>query len=424
MADDKPIIVVKKKGGHGGHHGGAWKIAYADFVTAMMAFFMVMWLVNSASVNTRESIASYFRKPGIFHEGSGTPLLLGGAGILEDAFAPPPPEDKRRKDKSVQISAEKRVSGESDKDLDKRYTEDGNKEPQKGKGPDAVLGLNSDKSNLEEVKRSIEIKRLAEEAKSQLLQKLAATPSLLQLLGKVEYKIEPDGLTIEIMDTDKTSMFQSGSAIIRPEAREAFARVTEVVKAFPNKLEITGHTDGKPFPSRTGGYTNWELSADRANSARRLIETLGFPAKQIGSVVGKSSQELKNTADPLAPGNRRITLKMKIDPNDPSLTAPAEDKKKLDDLFTAPPDGIGTAAPTPPPAPGTTPGAEPPTPTPTVTPTYTPTERPTPRQAADRKGVIRLPDEPVPTANPDFMEKDKIFKDKPVIGPGELFSGT
>ena len=89
MADDKPIIVIKKKGGHGGHHGGAWKVAYADFVTAMMAFFMVMWLVNSAETKTKKAIASYFRRPGLFESGSGTPLLIGGSGMLPEAFAPP-----------------------------------------------------------------------------------------------------------------------------------------------------------------------------------------------------------------------------------------------------------------------------------------------------------------------------------------------
>lgn len=417
MADDKPIIVVKKKGGHGGHHGGAWKIAYADFVTAMMAFFMVMWLVNSASVNTRESIASYFRKPGIFHEGSGTPLQLGGAGILEDAFAPPQPDDKKKKQKATTISSEKKRSGETDKDLDKKYTQEGSKEPQKGKGPDQIAGLNSDKKDLEQVKKTIEIKRIAEEAKTKLMEQMAKSPALQQLLGKVEYKVEPDGLTIEIMDTEKTSMFQSGSAIIRPEARPAFAKVTDVLKAFPNRLEITGHTDAKPFPSRTGGYTNWELSADRSNAARRLIESMGFPAAQIGSVVGKASQELKNTADPTAPGNRRITLKMKIDPAEVAATPNADDQRRLDDLFAGPPTGLGTAVPT------TAPGTPMPDPTPTITPTPEPPPVTTRRQAADRSGIIRLPEGPIPTANPDFMEEDKIFKDKPVVGPGELFSG-
>ena len=95
MANEKPVIVIKKKkGGHGGHHGGAWKIAYADFVTAMMCFFLCMWLINTASVVTRENIASYFRKPSLFNEGTGMPLLLGGAGILTDAYVPPKPVDK------------------------------------------------------------------------------------------------------------------------------------------------------------------------------------------------------------------------------------------------------------------------------------------------------------------------------------------
>jgi flagellar motor protein MotB len=120
MADDKPIIVIKKKGGHGGHHGGAWKVAYADFVTAMMAFFMVMWLVNSASEPTRQNIASYFRKPGLFASGSGTPLQIGGAGFLEDA-APPRPDEKK-KGSGMSATREKKKSGTDDDDLEKRVT--------------------------------------------------------------------------------------------------------------------------------------------------------------------------------------------------------------------------------------------------------------------------------------------------------------
>jgi chemotaxis protein MotB len=422
MADDKPIIVVKKKGGHGGHHGGAWKIAYADFVTAMMAFFMVMWLVNSASVTTRQSIASYFRKPGIFTEGSGTPLLLGGSGILEDAFVPPKPEDKKVKVKQMTQDPQRKMSGESDRDLDKRYMQEGRVEPQRGKGPTEVLGLNSDKKQLEEVKREIKIRQVAEEAQKSLQKVLTQMPEISKLLGKVDLKVEADGLKIEIMDTDKVSMFDSGSPRIRKEAEAAFAKVTEIIKKYPNNLEISGHTDATPFPSRSGGYTNWELSADRANAARRLIESQGFPGKQIVSVIGKAATEPKLPEAPNDPPNRRITLKMKIDLDKPFPGAgPGESTKPLEDLLSPPPGQQSIAISTP--EPGSTPY---PTPTPTETPTSTPTSPPAAAvhiKGAEPTDRIKLPDGPPITANPDYMPDDKIFNKSPVLGPAELYSG-
>ena len=284
MANEKPVIVIKKKkGGHGGHHGGAWKIAYADFVTAMMCFFLCMWLINTASVVTRENIASYFRKPSLFNEGTGMPLLLGGAGILTDAYVPPKPVDKRPSQKLTQDPAQK-LFGESDIDRDKHYVLEGRLEPKPHKGPDTVTGLNSDKLVAEENRRQIKLRQIAEineKVQNELKKIIATNPELAKALGKVEFKSEEDGLKIEIMDTERSSMFDSGSARIRKEAEEAFRQVTDIIKHYPNTLDVMGHTDAKPFPSRTGGYTNWELSADRANSARRLIESQGYPAQNI-----------------------------------------------------------------------------------------------------------------------------------------------
>lgn len=414
MADDKPIIVVKKKGGHGGHHGGAWKIAYADFVTAMMAFFMVMWLVNSASSPTKDSIASYFRKPRLFTEGSGTPLLIGGAGILTDAYVPPRPEDKKRRiQKGMDQNPKPLITGESSRDLDRRYIQEGNEEPVKSVGPDKRLGLNSeltqnrDISNEINIMRPSVIKEHAQNLAKQISEMMDKTPQITELLGQLEFKIEADGLKIEIMDTDKVSMFDSGSSRIRREAEDAFAKVAEIIKSVPNTLEVTGHTDAKPFPSRTGGYTNWELSADRANAARRLLEAKGILPEKIASVIGKAATEPKTPEEPLNARNRRITLKMKFDEKQ---LLDKGGNEALNNLLGNPKREENPATPTP---------------TPTEEPTPVPEEKipgakatPTPR--GDR---IRLPDGPPITANPDFMPKDKIFNNNPVIGPAELFSG-
>jgi chemotaxis protein MotB len=181
-----------------------------------------------------------------------------------------------------------------------------------------------------------------------------------------------------------------------------------------------GHTDAKPFPSRTGGYTNWELSADRANSARRLIESQGYPPQNIASVVGKASSEPKLPETPLAPSNRRITLKVKFEPETAAdALTPSKGIEELKQLLGPPPGQTEMPEPTPDPnAPVT-----PPTPTPTATPTPTPTMTPTKAPVTTRNGRIVLPEGTPITANPDYMPKDKIFGNSPVLGTRELYSG-
>jgi chemotaxis protein MotB len=408
--DDKPVIIIKK-GGHGGHHGGAWKIAYADFVTAMMCFFLCMWLISTASITTRQSIASYFRKPAVFTEGSGMPLLLGGQGILDDAFTPPRPEDKRKL-KNPSDDPSRRLFGETDVDQDKHYERDGRLPPKKNRGPDQITGLNSDKKNAEESRREIRLRMIAESIKIELNKIIKSNSQLANILGKIEASVEADGLKIEIMDTDRYSMFDSGSARIKRDAEAAFQQVTDVIKKYPNTVEIFGHTDATPFPSRAGGYTNWELSADRANAARRLIQSQGLPTQQITSVIGKASSELKVPDSPLAPANRRITLKLKfnwqgdIEPND-AKTSP-EGLRKLfapEVSEQEPEEPIAAANIVTPPA------LE-------VEPSKTPI--PIPTTSDSRTGRIKLPDGPIIEENPEYMPQDKIFGNNPVLGAREL----
>ncbi|MBX7144305.1 MAG: OmpA family protein [Oligoflexia bacterium] len=326
MADDKPIIIIKKKGGHGGHHGGAWKVAYADFVTAMMAFFMVMWLVNTAEETTKQNIASYFRRPGLFHSGSGTPLLIGEAGILRDAYVPPHKSDtKKQGGKDQDTALPKNTGTDEQKDSKRKVTIKGEQGKSGGqKDAEGKQGLLKDSApaqgELSEKKPPAGgIEELAQNEKQMLGQiadeikkQIAGSKELQDLLGMVDVKIDADGLNIEIMDTEKVSMFASGSARINPEARDAFAKLASIIKNLPNEIDIVGHTDSKPFSSRPGAYSNWELSADRAQAARRLLEEEGVVADRIRSVVGRSDKEPRIEADPLAAANRRITLKMRF----------------------------------------------------------------------------------------------------------------
>lgn len=328
MADDKPIIIIKKKGGHGGHHGGAWKVAYADFVTAMMAFFMVMWLVNSADVTTRENIASYFRRPGIFSQGSGTPLMIGQSGILEDAFVPA--KDGKDNSKSGDMTDQvKKFAGMGDTVSKKKKKKEDSKpkelvlptaipvtplptpkETPKARGtpqPTPQYGLGPAEKAMQMEKQAME--NMAEEIRRQI----AGSPELSKLLGIVDVKIEGDGLKIEIMDSANSSMFSSGSARILPEAQLAFSKIGAILAKVPNKMDIYGHTDSTQFGSRPGGYSNWELSADRANAARRILEGQGIASDRFLSVVGRADRELKYPETPNAESNRRISLKVRFD---------------------------------------------------------------------------------------------------------------
>lgn len=321
MAEEKAIIIVKKKGGHGGHHGGAWKVAYADFVTAMMAFFMVMWLLNSAETQQREAIASYFRKPGLFETGSGTPLMMGGSGILPDGFAPNLATPERKFVSGMNQTPLTKRSGEEDAikksqtrpkgEAGKGVIQDGEKETsgfglketsQKGKGK----GKSPYVAAMEKVKQDLA---------GQIKKQLAGIPELSKLLGSVDIKIEADGINIEIMDSEKQSMFEVASSTINPLAKAAFFQIAEVLKKVPNQIDIAGHTDGRPFRGGVRGFSNWELSSERANAARRLMEEAGIPRERISSVLGRADRELKVPEDPLSEKNRRISLKVRFPQN-------------------------------------------------------------------------------------------------------------
>lgn len=314
--DGKTIIIIKKVSGHGGHHGGAWKVAYADFVTAMMALFMVLWLVNSAAEPTRQRIASYFRKPGIFQKGSGTPMEMGGGGILPDAFSPP-------SDGNAQILASEKiydVEAQSGRVRDLYDPGDGSKENRYAPKVDGKTGTGVDNTNVFEKKGPSEFDSKAEESKLQELkteiekaiEESKSAESKEGALGDIEIKIDQRGLVIEIMDTDKVSMFSSGQAVILPEAEKKLSEIANILHKVSNPIDIEGHTDAKPFKgSNSIRYDNWNLSTDRANAARRVLESSGFKRGQIARVVGYADERLKDTVNPLSSANRRITISMR-----------------------------------------------------------------------------------------------------------------
>jgi chemotaxis protein MotB len=233
MPTKQPIIVIKKKSGHGGHHGGAWKVAYADFVTAMMALFIVLWLLNS-SVKVKKAVAGYFNDPKSSMKDSGT--------------------SKTGDDDAVPV----------------------------------------DKQNVQKLKEQIE-KAIKEQS------------NLDKLAKQIEITITPEGLRIELIEDKKGTFFQSGSAKLSDSGQELLGMLAGQLKPLPNHLLLEGHTDAQPYAS-DNGYTNWELSADRANSARRLLQQDGVGQQQISQVRGYADQLLRVKSDPMDPTNRRISL--------------------------------------------------------------------------------------------------------------------
>jgi chemotaxis protein MotB len=312
--DGKTIIIIKKVSGHGVHHGGAWKVAYADFVTAMMALFMVLWLVNSAAEPTRERIASYFRKPGIFQKGSGNPMEMGGGGILPDVFAPPA-------DGTSQIQVSDRIymvdaaSGRVRELYDEGQGSKEHRYAPKVQGDDA-RGLTDEElyTKKEDIIKESDIERTKlEQLKTEIvkaIEQAGAQDTVDGVLGDVEIKIDNRGLVIEIMDTEKSSMFHSGQAVILGDAERKLLEIANILKTVPNPIDIEGHTDAKPFRG-TRNYDNWNLSTDRANAARRVLEKAGLEKGQIARVVGYAAERPRDLDNPLNPANRRITISMR-----------------------------------------------------------------------------------------------------------------
>jgi chemotaxis protein MotB len=284
----QPIVVIKKKGGHGGHHGGAWKVAYADFVTAMMALFIVLWLM-SQNEQVKKAVAGYFNDP------KGTASLLGttlsGVG---DGNTPVPEQNKQQ---------------------------------------------------LQQLKEKLE-------------KQIQARKDLEKLSKQIEITITPEGLRIELLEDKDGTFYQSGSANLSLNGQELLALLATELKTLPNQLLIEGHTDAAKYSSDTN-YSNWELSADRANAARRLLQQDGVRPDQVTQVRGFADQMLRVKSNPYDPSNRRITILVK---NVDSIPQPQLAHARVVDGAPPAPPKMPTVSVKPTPAPA------PPAPTPLAKP--------------------------------------------------------
>jgi chemotaxis protein MotB len=267
----QPIIVKRiKKGGHAAH-GGAWKIAYADFVTAMMAFFLLMWLLGSTTEGDKKGIADYFASPMKV-------ALAGGAGSGDASHVVKGGgEDLTRSNGQIKRG-----------DVD---------------APKRAINL----AALKAEQRRAEAARLTE-IKNTIEQKIQASERLRALSSQLRLDMTRDGLRIQIVDEQNRPMFASGSAVVQPYMRELLQAIGSILTEVPNLLTLEGHTDANPFQGGERGYSNWELSADRANASRRELMAGGLAENRVLRVQGLASSQPFDRADAASPANRRISI--------------------------------------------------------------------------------------------------------------------
>jgi chemotaxis protein MotB len=313
--DNKPLIIKKvKKVGGGGGHGGAWKVAYADFVTAMMAFFLLLWLLNATTEDQKRGIADYFSPtPGEMRATTGGSGFFRGDALTSEGpqIAIPIPT----------MSFEERT----EEGGEEQETEDQiDAEPEPSPPAADTQEADTEEAETEEAERMLAEReeRQFAEAEETLRQAIQDVPELRQLAESLIIDRTPEGLRIQIVDQEKYAMFPRGSAMMHDTARKLMARVTRVVQTLPQKISVTGHTDATPYVS-DGGYDNWDLSTDRANSSRRALVEAGLSAERVVHVTGKADQEPLVADDPTSPRNRRISIVLLREQKTP-LTPPGE----------------------------------------------------------------------------------------------------
>ncbi len=245
----QPVVIIKRqKRSHQGSHGGAWKVAYADFVTAMMAFFLVMWLVGQSPA-VKAAVSSYFKDPGVFERSKDGGLLDGGRGVAA--------------------------------------------------GGSAASATNAAVAAHE--------RQILEETARRIREVLEGSKDFQALKKLVDLTVTSEGLRIELSESNQTGFFDTGSAKLRPSGADVVAAIAAQLGKLPNAVVLEGHTDSRPYTAQ-GGYNNWDLSVDRANAARRVMETHGLRVHQVKEVRGYADTRLRIPTDILNPRNRRVSI--------------------------------------------------------------------------------------------------------------------
>ncbi|MEG0045103.1 MAG: flagellar motor protein MotB [Comamonas sp.] len=275
MATEKklqPIIIKRVKKAAHGAHGGAWKIAYADFMTAMMAFFLLMWLLGSTAKGDLQGIAAYFNSPlkvsmaGGDGSGNSSSIIPGGGNDLAKVHG-----QIRRSD--------------ADENNDRRKTD----------------------STARQVRAQQDAQRI-KSLRAKIDAMISSNATLNEYKSQIRIDVTPDGLQIQIVDEQNRPMFDSGSAILKPYMRDILREVGAAMGGVENRISLAGHTDAAPYGNGQRGYSNWELSSDRANASRRELVSAGMPDDKLARVVGLAASDLLHQDNPRAPQNRRITI--------------------------------------------------------------------------------------------------------------------
>ncbi len=269
----QPIIIKRVKKTAHAHHGGAWKIAYADFVTAMMAFFLLMWLLGSTAKGDLQGIASYFQSPLKVE-------MAGGSGA----------------------GASSSIVTGGGKDLTRTVGE--------VKRSDGSKGKNSAPLNVEDAKReqAKQDARRMNELRAKMEALIAGNPKLREFRSQIKMQVTIDGLEIQIVDDKNRPMFDTGSSLVKPQMRDILHEIGSALNGIENKVSLAGHTDATPYGNGDRGYGNWELSADRANASRRELVASGMPDDKLVRVVGLAASDLLDKGNAMAPVNRRISI--------------------------------------------------------------------------------------------------------------------
>ncbi len=304
---DVQVIVIKKKAKHGhhAHHGGAWKVAYADFVTAMMAFFLLLWLLNVTTDDQRQGIADYFDPANIARATSGSSGVLGGRAVSEPGQLSSP---------TSRFSLEVSLPGRPEPVDDRDNLDDGDVDPpsdafERIRRRALADGVDPEDLSEDEIERLLAEREQAmfEQATAELRQAIQQVPDIQQLAENLIIDQTPEGLRIQIVDQEGLSMFPMGSARMFERTEQLMGLVAQVIGKLPQPIAISGHTDATPFVN-SPSYDNWELSSDRANASRRALLQAGFPAERISRVVGKADTEHLFPDEPRNPRNRRISI--------------------------------------------------------------------------------------------------------------------
>jgi chemotaxis protein MotB len=280
---DRPILIkkVKKSGGHG-HHGGAWKVAYADFVTAMMAFFLLMWLINTTDPEQKRGIAEYFAPASVSSTTSGSGGILGGTALGDDG-----------------------AQGSGSRSVIEQLAPEAPDQVEDA-GQSSNLAAATENELREEIARR-EAQEFASAAAS-LRQAMQDMPELAELSRHLIIDQTPEGLRIQLVDQEGRSMFENSSAQPNERARVLLRAVSRVINQLPNRVTVTGHTSAAAGQNRASAPGDWSLSSARADASRQILQGAGVDPDRVYQVSGKAGSDPLYPDDPTLAGNRRIAI--------------------------------------------------------------------------------------------------------------------